>query len=58
MGYDLNKLMILNWILGCLNKKGYKVWSFFILVDVLLYLKKIKKGLLNDFLNMLILKVK
>jgi len=24
MGYDLNKLMILNWILGRLNKEGNK----------------------------------
>ena len=43
MGYDLNKLMILNWILGRLNKEGYKNWSFYIITNVLLHLKKIKK---------------
>lgn len=58
MDYDLNKLMILNWILGRLNKEGHKAWSFFILVNILLYLKKLKKGMPKNFLNLLLLKVK
>jgi hypothetical protein len=56
--YDLNKLMILNWILGRLNKEGHKAWSFFILTNILLYLKKLKKGMPKNFLNLLLLKVK
>lgn len=58
MDYDLNKLMILNWILGRLNKEGHKAWSFFILTNILLYLKKLKKGMPKNFLNLLLLKVK
>ena len=54
MGYDLNKLMILNWILGRLNKEGHKAWSFFILSHVLLLLKKKKKGLSKNILNLLL----
>ena len=57
--YDIIKLMILNWILGRLNKKGEKGWSFFILTGVLLNLKKIKKNKKPvDFLNLIILKIK
>lgn len=43
MGYDLNKLMILYWILGKLNVKGHKSWSFFILTSILVFLKKLRK---------------
>jgi hypothetical protein len=51
--------MILNWILGRLNKKGEKSWSFFILMNILLNLKKIKKNKKPvDFLNLIILKIK
>ena len=57
--YDVIKLMILNWILGRLNKKGEKAWSFFVLMNVLLNLKKIKKNKKPiDFLNSIILNVK
>ena len=58
MGYDLNKLMILNWILGRLNKEGYKNWSFYIITNVLLHLKKNKKNLPKNILNLLIMRVK
>ena len=58
MGYDLNKLMILNWILGRLNKEGHKAWSFFILSNVLLLLKKRKKDLPKNVLNLLLNKTK
>jgi len=43
INYDLNKLMILNWILGRLNVEGHKSWSFFILTNVLLSLKKMRR---------------
>ena len=57
--YDVIKLMILNWMLGRLNKKGEKAWSFFILMNILLNLKKIKKNKKPiDFLNSIILNVK
>jgi len=58
MGYDLNKLMILNWILGRLNKKGYKAWSFYIITNILFYLKKNEKELPKNILNLLIIRVK
>lgn len=58
MGYDLNKLMIFNWILGRLNKEGYKNWSFYIITNVLLHLKKNKKHLPKNILNLLIIRVK
>lgn len=58
MGYDLNKLLILNWILGRLNKEGHKAWSFFILSNVLLLLKKMKKDLPKNILNLLLNKTK
>jgi hypothetical protein len=45
--YNLNKLMILNWMLGFLNKKGYKAWSYFILSNILLLLKKKSKQILK-----------
>jgi len=42
-----------------LNKKGEKAWSFFILMNILFNLKKIKKNKKPiDFLNLIILKVK
>ena len=44
MGYDLNKLMILNWMLGRLNMAGHKSWGFSILTNVLLSLKKFKNS--------------
>ena len=47
MGYNLNKLMILNWILGRLNKKGHKAWSFYILTNVLFLLKNNNNNLLK-----------
>ena len=57
MGYNLNKLLIFNWILGYLNMKGHKNWSFSILVNVILFLKKYSKknpkNLLNNLLNKL-----
>jgi ribosomal protein S7 len=57
--YDVIKLMILHWMLGRLNKKGEKAWSFFILMNILLNLKKIKKNKKPiDFLNSIILNVK
>jgi len=58
MGYDLNKLMILNWILGRLNKGGHKAWSFMILTNVLLFLKKIRKELPKNILNLLLIRMK
>lgn len=58
MGYDLNKLMILNWILGRLNKEGNKAWSFFILSNVLLLLKKKRKKLPKNTLSLLLNKTK
>jgi ribosomal protein S7 len=58
MNYDLNKLMILNWILGRLNKKGKKAWSFNIIINILLYLKKNKKELPINILNLLIIRIK
>ena len=58
MGYDLNKLMILNWILGRINKKGYKNWSFLIIKNFLLYLKKNNKKIPKNLLNSLLIKVK
>ena len=58
MGYDLNKLMILNWILGRLNKEGNKAWSFFILSNVLLLLKKKRKKLPKNTLSFLLNKTK
>jgi hypothetical protein len=58
MGYDLNKLMILNWILGRLNKEGHKAWSFFILTNVLLILKKFRKEIPKDVLNLLLSRLK
>lgn len=58
LGYDINKLMILNWILGRLNKEGHKAWSFLILMNILLLLKNIKKGQPKDILTLLLLKVK
>ena len=46
-------------MLGRLNKKGEKAWSFFILMNILLNLKKIKKNKKPiDFLNSIILNVK
>jgi hypothetical protein len=48
INYNLNKLMILNWILGRLNKKGEKAWSFFILSNILLFLKKKNNNLLKS----------
>ena len=57
--YDVIKLMILNWMLGRLNKRGEKAWSFFILMNILFNLKKIKKNKKPiDFLNSIILNVK
>lgn len=57
--YDVIKLMILNWILGRLNKQGHKAWSFFILMNILMNLKKLKKNKKPiDFLNSIILNVK
>jgi len=56
--YDLNKLMILNWILGRLNKKGNKAWSFYIIINVLLHLKKNKNELPINILNLLIIRIK
>lgn len=57
--YDIIKLMFLNWLLGRLNKKGEKAWSFFILTNVLLNLKKIKKNKKPiDFLFLIIFKIK
>lgn len=57
MGYNLNKLLIFNWILGYLNMEGHKNWSFSILVNVILFLKKYSKknpkNLLNNLLNKL-----
>lgn len=58
INYDLNKLMILNWILGRLNKKGNKAWSFYIITNVLLYLKKNNKELPINIINLLIIRVK
>jgi ribosomal protein S7 len=58
MGYDLNKLMILNWILGRLNKEGNKAWGFFILSNVLLLLKKKRKKLPKNTLSLLLNKTK
>ena len=59
IGYYVIKLMILNWMLGRLNKKGEKSWSFFILMHTLLNLKKIIKNRKPiDVLNIIILKVK
>ena len=43
MNYNRNKLMILNFILGRLNKKGHKARGFFILTSLFWYLKKAKK---------------
>ncbi len=57
MGYNLNKLLIFNWILGYLNMGGHKSWSFSILVNVILFFKKISKKkpikLLHNILNRL-----
>lgn len=58
IGYDLNQLLILNWILGRLNKEGYKNWSFYIITNVLFLLKKKKKNLPKNILNFLIVRVK
>jgi len=58
INYDLNKLMILNWILGRLNKRGNKAWSFYIITNVLLYLKKNNKELPINIINLLIIRVK
>lgn len=43
MGYDLNKLLILNWIIGRLNVAGHKSRSFFILMHTLGFLKNKSK---------------
>lgn len=57
MGYNLNKLLIFHWILGYLNKAGHKSWSFYILVNVILFLKKYSKKkpikVLHNILNRL-----
>lgn len=58
IGYNLNKLMILNWILGRLNKQGHKAWGFFILVNVLLFLKKMRKEIPKNILNLLLNRMK
>jgi hypothetical protein len=58
INYDLNKLMILNWILGRLNKEGYKNWSFYIITTILLCLKKNNKNLPKNILNFLIIRIK
>lgn len=58
IGYDLNKLMILNWMLGRLNKEGYKNWSFFIIINILLYLKKKKKKYAKKYIKFIIDKSK
>lgn len=58
MGYNLNKLMILYWILGRLNKEGHKTWSFSIISNVLLLLKKKKKKKPKNTLNFLLHKTK
>jgi len=49
MGYNLNKLLIFNWILGYLNMEGHKNWSFSILVNVILLLKKNSKRPMKYF---------
>lgn len=57
--YDIIKLMFLNWLLGRLNKKGEKAWSFFVLTNVLLILKKMSKNKKPiDFLFLTIFKIK
>jgi len=48
INYNINKLMIINWIMGYLNKCGKKNWSFTILINIFLLLKKLKKGLLSS----------
>ena len=51
MEYNKNKLMILNFLLGRLNKKGHKARSFFILTNLLWYLKKNKKKWIMNILK-------
>ena len=54
IGYNVHKLMILNWILGRLNKEGHKAWSFFILINLLLLLKRMgKKNPKDIFISLL-----
>lgn len=40
INYDINNIIILNLILGNLNKKGKKNLSYFFLVNILFFLKK------------------
>lgn len=58
INYDINKLMIINWMLGRLNKCGNKNWSFNILINVLLLLKNLRKEMPKDVLIILLNKLK
>lgn len=56
--YNINELLILNILLGCLNKKGNKAWSLGTSIKIMFFLKTLSKKKPIKYLPKILNKVK